>query len=1209
MNAALRLVDTEAWSIAGWSLLHYVWIGAVLGVLAWMVKRAARPLSPQARYAVAVLMLAALAIAPPVIAWRVTIHHTNAPQAEIVPDANEVLQLPLPADAAITQLPASPALPASVLAQPTPNTPQVETIDAFLTRHVSNFLATVVQWAPAVWLLGMPLTLAFLATGLFGAERLRKRSSPLAEGPIADAVRRWAEVLRISRTVAVGVSDRVVAPLVIGVVRPMIVLPASIVARQSPEQMEMILLHELSHVRRADNLVNLVQRVIEAVLFFQPAVWFVSRWVRLEREHCCDNMVLSYTGDPQGYAETLASLAMPGISPAYAAAAMANHQLVSRIQHILSREEQTMSLSPKIAAVAGAVCLVVGFSLSGAAQQASPMEEPTTSSVADPVKYDEAASNESASKGYGVRTMADIARVIESQHIAEGTQLDQSAVSSLADLYVAESSDSGVYLNFVDAINGATKASADKRPWGPEQATGAPDVPNAGDDARAWASLTEDNKDEWLELTYSEPVEVIAVQVFASYCPGAVNRVTVFDANTPGLQYTWQGDDPVIASGPRARGVSIITIPTPLKTNRVRVDIASRSVRGWNEIDAVGLLDASGKTHWATSATASSTYAERPTTFDESLDTTQRLFYRQALIQARQAQAEADAANEMAQLADRNGPKLFGARGWSPAQATGAPVDVSVANVNDRRHAWRPAQADAGRETLDVFYSQPVKAKLVLVYELGVPAIVDITCRGNDGASLRVLSGRNVRVAQATTVLSLPLDGRTAISSITLDLDTAAVDGWTDIDAVGLIDAEGKVHWADRAEATSMHGVTAERPWRSTERPSAAKLGVEWLKAHQSSMSKASCVSCHENAPREVESRAHPAVRVPVKELLDMSDAELRDWLIKHGAANVHIGNDEQAAVVGFDMKSVIELARSKAEGGTEAKPAPTSESGSAAAAPPAKSAAQLALDAMASKEHGVWRDLAAGRVEASRIAEYEKAFRAQSDALALSKDGVDKVDRERLKDWIAMRNRIAEAEQIQIALHAGERGYFSRPNYRIVRAERVEDSKAKNPLALTITGDGLEFMASEAGQGTIRCWDQDGKLIEVRVIIGENAAGKYKPKPKPAGSTKPATRDEKNKPDPNDASQRTPAAAFDGFVRDALTGAEVKPPADRHTLARRAYLDNLGTLPTTDQLKSFVGDGSPETLAKSLEELAAEAAKAQYDSGDSTLPPGKSPD
>ena len=166
--------------------------------------------------------------------------------------------------------------------------------------------AAVLPW---LWFAGTPATFALLAAGLVGADRLRRRSRPLADGELAGMARRLADALGILRPVALGVCDRLAAPILLGVVRPLILLPAA-VSGWSPEQIEMALLHELAHVRRLDNLVNLAQRVIESLLFFHPAVWWVSGWVRLEREHCCDRLVVARTGRARPYAELLAELAL-----------------------------------------------------------------------------------------------------------------------------------------------------------------------------------------------------------------------------------------------------------------------------------------------------------------------------------------------------------------------------------------------------------------------------------------------------------------------------------------------------------------------------------------------------------------------------------------------------------------------------------------------------------------------------------------------------------------------------------------------------------------------------------------------------------------------------------------------------------------------------------------------------------------------------------
>src|SRR6266542_2027829 len=144
-----------------------------------------------------------------------------------------------------------------------------------------------------------------------------------------------------------------------------------------------------------------------------------------------------------------------------------------------------------------------------------------------------------------------------------------------------------------------------KRNWGPEQATGEPDTPGAGDIVTAWASATPDGQDEWLLLEYAEPVVPTAVLVHETFNPGALERVTAFGLDGKEVEL-WKGKDPTPVGA--ARRVSAVKFKKRFKTNRIRIHLASTRVAGWNEIDAVGLRDSEGKVQWAQAVEASSTY-------------------------------------------------------------------------------------------------------------------------------------------------------------------------------------------------------------------------------------------------------------------------------------------------------------------------------------------------------------------------------------------------------------------------------------------------------------------------------------------------------------------------------------------------------------------------------------------------------------------------
>lgn len=145
------------------------------------------------------------------------------------------------------------------------------------------------------------------------------------------------------------------------------------------------------------------------------------------------------------------------------------------------------------------------------------------------------------------------------------------------------------------------------RAWGPEQATGPPNTPRAGDFQTAWASLTQDGQQEWLELSYEDAVVPAQMVIHESYNPGAVTRIFAITEDDE-AHVVWEGDDPTGVG--EERGVSRIKLDTDLKVRRIRVEIDSPQVPGWNEIDAVGMVGQDGVLQWAVDATASTTYAD-----------------------------------------------------------------------------------------------------------------------------------------------------------------------------------------------------------------------------------------------------------------------------------------------------------------------------------------------------------------------------------------------------------------------------------------------------------------------------------------------------------------------------------------------------------------------------------------------------------------------
>jgi hypothetical protein len=148
-----------------------------------------------------------------------------------------------------------------------------------------------------------------------------------------------------------------------------------------------------------------------------------------------------------------------------------------------------------------------------------------------------------------------------------------------------------------------------KRNWGPEQATGKPDTwPQQGDIITAWASQTADGQREWLLLEYDQPLVPTEIHIYETFNPGAVDRVTAFKLDGEEVEI-WKGNDPTMAGS--GKGISKIPYKAKFKTNRIKIYLDSPGVQGWNEIDAVGLVDKKGKTYWAMAAEASSFFGQQ----------------------------------------------------------------------------------------------------------------------------------------------------------------------------------------------------------------------------------------------------------------------------------------------------------------------------------------------------------------------------------------------------------------------------------------------------------------------------------------------------------------------------------------------------------------------------------------------------------------------
>jgi beta-lactamase regulating signal transducer with metallopeptidase domain len=179
----------------------------------------------------------------------------------------------------------------------------------------------LLTWAVMLWFAGVVVLWARLMGGWVVASRMRSMLVRPAPREWQQALEKLAVRIQLFRPVRLLVSSLVQVPTVVGWLRPVVLVPIGALTGLPTEHLEALLVHELAHIRRHDYLVNILQSVAEALLFYHPAVWWVSTHIRAERELCCDDLAVSVSGDVLTYAQALAGL--ESFRPAHLDAAIA----------------------------------------------------------------------------------------------------------------------------------------------------------------------------------------------------------------------------------------------------------------------------------------------------------------------------------------------------------------------------------------------------------------------------------------------------------------------------------------------------------------------------------------------------------------------------------------------------------------------------------------------------------------------------------------------------------------------------------------------------------------------------------------------------------------------------------------------------------------------------------------------------------------------
>ncbi|HYH87089.1 MAG TPA: M56 family metallopeptidase, partial [Pyrinomonadaceae bacterium] len=349
MQAALQAV--------GWALIHFVWQGVLVALLFACFSSLTRSAGASVRYTGACVALALMLALPLATAALAVSSPRGLFMREEISSSEGTWT-----DSARERLRAERGINSDAPPAPRAEGQAVLSSTATLRDWASERLTILIPWLALAWLAGVLLLASRLAGGWLLVLRLRRSATPVAEH-LEEILARVSKRLRVARAVRLCRSALVEAPAVIGHLRPLILIPASAVTGLTPEQLEAVLAHELAHVRRYDYIVNLLQTAVETLLFYHPAVWWLSRRVRDEREHACDDAAVEAVGgDVLLYARSLAALETlrgPRVHATALALAATGGSLMQRIQRLVRLNQRTVNANARTRSPLVAAALLV----------------------------------------------------------------------------------------------------------------------------------------------------------------------------------------------------------------------------------------------------------------------------------------------------------------------------------------------------------------------------------------------------------------------------------------------------------------------------------------------------------------------------------------------------------------------------------------------------------------------------------------------------------------------------------------------------------------------------------------------------------------------------------------------------------------------------------------------------------------------------------
>lgn len=297
-----------------WTLLHFCWQGLAVAALVAVWLRVFRPVRAETRYAVCLVGLM-LMVAVPAATFLAIPSPSRVAALPVEEPTNVATVGLLVDDEPRDELTGDTVVLADPTSSPVEMPTRVEPAeDPTLAERFAGLLHDGQPYLLVAWTLGVFLLGSRLLVGYAGVQLLRLRREPLSE-TLAARIAELGRRMGLAGRPRVFASRMAQAAMAVGFFRPVVLVPAAWLLEMSPEALEAVIAHELAHLRRWDLWVNLVQRLAETLFFYHPAVWWLSRRIRLEREMCCDAAAVAATGRRIDYLRALEWVARQKTSP------------------------------------------------------------------------------------------------------------------------------------------------------------------------------------------------------------------------------------------------------------------------------------------------------------------------------------------------------------------------------------------------------------------------------------------------------------------------------------------------------------------------------------------------------------------------------------------------------------------------------------------------------------------------------------------------------------------------------------------------------------------------------------------------------------------------------------------------------------------------------------------------------------------------------